>query len=144
MTDNQIRDAIFSIFKKDGVTAIDNSPYSTTSAYIDIYGEDILSLWFEPNYQNPEYLSFFTAFDFIDPEEYEKHEQEWRTELKENKSFFSEIERTVDGLVLLRGQIAKEHLTTKWFESMKQFLHERTPLINELLAKEKQFELDQE
>ena len=142
MTNDQIRDTIFSVFSSKGTVVAEDSFYPIDYICINIDGEDILPLWFEEDDIDLEYLSFFTAFDFIEPEEYEEHEQEWLSELKKTKHIFDEMEYA-SGLVIMRGRISKEDLTAEWFEEVERFLHEGTPLTNTLLANEKQFETNE-
>ena len=142
MTNEQIRDTIFSVFSSKGTVVAEDSFYPIDYICINIDGEDILPLWFEEDDIDREYLSFFTAFDFIEPEEYEEHEQEWLSELKKTKHIFDEMVYA-SGLVIMRGRISKEDLTAEWFEEVERFLHEGTPLTNTLLANEKQFETNE-
>ena len=139
MTNKQIRDTIFSVFSSKGAIVAESSLYPVDYICINIDGEEILPLWFEEDVRNREYLSFFAAFDFIESEEYEEHEQEWLSNLKKTKHIFDEMEYA-SGLVIMRGRVAKADLTAEWFECVERFLHERTPLINALLENEKQFE----
>ena len=142
MTNAQIRDTIFSVFSSKGAVVAEDSLYPIDYICINIDGEDILPLWFEEDAKDREYLSFFTAFDFIEPEEYEEHEQEWLSELKKTKHIFDKMEYS-SGLVIMHGRISKEELTAEWFEGVERFLHEGTPLTNTLLANEKQFETNE-
>ena len=136
MNNIEIRDAIYKVFSSDTVFVAEDTLYPKYCVDLSVDGEDILPLVFVDNIESPYILDFYTILD-VGYECCEEKVKEWEARLHHSHSthIFEEIE--YDGcLVILRGKILKSDLTLDWFEKTCRFLHESTPLIDEIRSNE--------
>ena len=136
MNNMEIRDAIYKVFSSDTVFVAEDTLYPKYRVDLSVDGEDILPLVLVDNLESEEILDFYTMID-VGLEVLETKGKEWEERFYRSLSthIFEEIEYD-GGLVILRGKIAKSALTLDWFEKTCRFLHESTPLIDEIRSNE--------
>ena len=134
MNNIEIRDAIYKVFSSDTVFVAEDTPYPKYRVDLSVDGDDILPLVLVDNLESNEFLDFYTMID-VGLEILEEKDKEWEERFYHSAHIFEEIE--YDGcLVILRGKIFKSDLTLDWFEKTCRFLHESTPLIDEIRSNE--------
>ena len=134
MNNIEIRDAIYKAFSSKNVFVAESSLYPEYRVDLSVDGEDILPLVLVDNLESNEFLDFYTMID-VGLEILEEKDTEWEERFYHSGHIFEEIEYD-GGLVILRGKIAKSALTLDWFEKTCRFLHESTPLIDEIRSNE--------
>ena len=134
MNNIEIKDAIYKVFSSDTVFVAEDTPYPKYRVDLSVDGEDILPLVLVDNLESEEILDFYTMID-VGLEILEEKDKEWEERFYHSAHIFEEIEYD-GGLVILRGKIAKSALTLDWFEKTCRFLHESTPLIDEIRSNE--------
>ena len=134
MNNIEIRDAIYKVFSSKNVFVAESSLYPEYRVDLSVDSEDILPLVLVDNLESNEFLDFYTMID-VGLEILEGKDKEWKDRFYHSPRIFEKIEYD-EGLVILRGKIAKSALTLDWFEKTCRFLHESTPLINEIRSNE--------
>ena len=134
MNNIEIRDAIYKVFSSKNVFVAESSLYPEYRVDLSVDGEDILPLVLVDDLESNEILDFYTMID-VGLEILEEKDTEWEERFYHSSHIFGEIEYD-GGLVILRGKIAKSDLTLDWFEKTCRFLHESTPLIDEIRSNE--------
>ena len=134
MNNMEIRDAIYKVFSSKNVFVAESSLYPEYRVDLSIDGEDILPLVLVDDLESNEFLDFYTMID-VGLEILEEKDTEWEERFYHSTHIFEEIEYD-GGLVILRGKISKSNLTLDWFEKTCRFLHESTPLIEEIRSNE--------
>ena len=134
MNNIEIRDAIYKVFSSKNVFVAESSLYPEYRVDLSVDGEDILPLVLVDNLESNEFLDFYTMID-VGLEILEEKDTEWEERFYHSTHIFEEIEYD-GGLVILRGKISKSNLTLDWFENTCRFLHESTPLIEEIRSNE--------
>ena len=134
MNNMEIRDAIYKVFSSKNVFVAESSLYPEYRVDLSVDGEDILPLVLVDNLESNEFLDFYTMID-VGLEILEEKDTEWEERFYHSTHIFEEIEYD-GGLVILRGKISKSNLTLDWFENTCRFLHESTPLIDEIRSNE--------
>ena len=134
MNNMEIRDAIYKVFSSKNVFVAESSLYPEYRVDLSIDGEDILPLVLVDDLESNEFLDFYTMID-VGLEILEEKDTEWEERFYHSTHIFEEIEYD-GGLVILRGKISKSNLTLDWFENTCRFLHESTPLIEEIRSNE--------
>ena len=134
MNNIEIRDAIYKVFSSKDVFVAESSLYPEYRVDLSVDGEDILPLVLVDNLESNEFLDFYTMID-VGLEILEEKDTEWEERFYHSTHIFEEIEYD-GGLVILRGKISKSNLTLDWFENTCRFLHESTPLIDEIRSNE--------
>ena len=134
MNNMEIRDAIYKVFSSDTVFVAEDTLYPKYRVDLSVDGEDVLPLVLVDNLESEEILDFYTMID-VGLEILEEKDKEWEERFYHSTHIFEEIEYD-EGLVILRGKISKSNLTLDWFENTCRFLHESTPLIEEIRSNE--------
>ena len=134
MNNIEIRDAIYKVFSSKNVFVAESSLYPEYRVDLSVDGEDILPLVLVDNLESNEFLDFYTMID-VGLEILEEKDTEWEERFYHSTHIFEEIEYD-GGLVILRGKISKSNLTLDWFKNTCRFLHESTPLIDEIRSNE--------
>ena len=136
MNNMEIRDAIYKVFSSKNVFVAEASLYPEYRVDLSVDGEDVLPLVLVDDLESNEFLDFYTMID-VGLEILEEKDTEWEERFYHSTHIFEEIEYD-GGLVILRGKISKSNLTLDWFEKTCRFLHESTPLIEEIRSNEMQ------
>ena len=134
MNNIEIRDAIYKVFSSKNVFVAESSLYPEYRVDLSVDGEDILPFVLVDDLESNEILDFYTMID-VGLEILEGKDTEWEERFYHSTHIFEEIEYD-EGLVILRGKIPKSDLTLDWFENTCRFLHESTPLIEEIRSNE--------